>query len=491
MQEPTVTDPGLRHARSLHPEQIPSLRLRRQWAILEPGDPAPDGWPAVRLSQGLVLVYHPETSIMSSMTPGQWGSILIGTAVQPLGRGGDVRPLLENPDLRASEARTSLLHSLGGMYVLIYFNADGVLIHTDPGALMAVYYGDGRAASTPALLPDLRRDVELDMRYRFSGSDDWYPGDLCPYVGVKALLANHVLDLASGQIERFWPTQVPVSVDKTTGVGAICEILRGMARGYLDAGPCVYSLTGGQDSRVNLAAVRSWVEEIEFFTIRGSHIKPCDVKYAGELANRFGLDHRFVDNEDAPGWLRELHSELCAGMETRGASSVLGACRHLASSEYTHVSGALGAITKSMFWPSKRPTNVEVSALASEFLSRSDVLMTALERWRDSIDPSLPATMVYNLMYLEQRGGRWQSVSELGSNLFYRPATLFSSRQLFEYVCAVPTEDQYGGSLLFDFTRSMWPDLLDVPYCRVTANYGTYLPKWVRVGIKRILGRPV
>jgi len=68
------------------------------------------------------------------------------------------------------------------------------------------------------------------------------------------------------------------------------------------------------------------------------------------------------------------------------------------------------------------------------------------------------------------------------------PGDTVLQSQLFEYVCAVPTEDQYGGSLLFDFTRNMWPDLLEVPYCRVTANHGTYLPKWVRVGIKRILG---
>lgn len=481
----------MRYARQLDVGQQEFLRFRRQWAILEEGDVLPDGWPTIHLSQGLQLTHHPEASIFRSMTPTEPVIILIGTVVQPLGRGADVNPLINSADLIDHRARVRLLHSLGGIYVLVCAEVDRVLVYTDPGGLMAVYYGDGRAASTPTLLPGLRRDLELDEKYRFRGSDDWYPGDLCPYVGVKALLANHVLELPSARIERFWPLQAPERIEKPASVEAVCEILRGMARGYLDSGPSLYSLTGGQDSRVNLAAVRPWVQEVEFFTIRGPHIKQCDVEHAAALANRFALNHRFVDNEDPPVWLRELYSETCAGLETRGGSSVLGACQHLASDEYIHVSGALGAITKSMFWPSKRPKTVEISALASEFVSRSDVLVDALGRWRDSLDPGLPAPMVYNLMYLEQRGGRWQSVSELGSNLFYRPATLFSSRELFEQVCGMPIQDQYGGGLLFDFTRKMWPDLLEIPYCPVTANLGTYIPKRMRVGMKRILGRPL
>ncbi|MEM7262698.1 MAG: hypothetical protein AAF488_11965 [Planctomycetota bacterium] len=78
---------------------------------------------------------------------------------------------------------------------------------------------------------------------------------------------------------------------------------------------------------------------------------------------------------------------------------------------------------------------------------------------------------------------------ENAANLFYEPATPFCSRELFESVCAMPPEVQHGGTLLVDYVRELWPELLDVPYCPVTRNWGTYLPKGLKARIKRVLGR--
>lgn len=482
-----MADALFRHADPLDPAD-PSWRLRRQWAVLKSGDEGPPGWSSLDLNDRLYLTHHPETPI-THISTGNSGCVLVGTVVEPLGNGADIPGMLEAADIDTHHGRVALLHGLAGIYVLIWHTRERVRIYTDPGALMATYYGQGRAVSTPSLLPGLQRDSELDSEYRFNTVDDWYPGDLTPYVGVKALLANHVLDVQTGESSRFWPTEPPPTIDRAAGVEAATEILRRMARSYLDSGPCLFSLTGGQDSRVSLAAVRPWIDEVEFFTIRGPGIKKCDIEYAQRLAIDFDLNHRFVDNEESPPWLTEAHTEISAGMQPHGATSVLGACRYLASPNYIHVSGALGAITKSMFWPNRHPRTVKVSALAREFLSDAPLLRSALARWMDSLAPDLPAPLVYNLMYLEQRGGRWQSVSELGSNLFYRPATLFASRELFEVVNGLPVRDQYGGRLLYDFTRALWPELLSVPYCRPTAKFNTYLPKRLRVAVKRALGK--
>jgi hypothetical protein len=412
--------------------------------------------------------------------------VVIGTAVFPSAPEANLNDLLcVGPD--CTDAATSRdLYKLGGIYVLLRCDRDTVHVYTDPAGMMGVYYGQGRAASTPSLLPNLKRNERVDREYSFRGSDDWYPGSLCPFHNVKALLANHCLDVTTGRIKRFWPTDRPRAISFERGIDSACVLLQGMMTGVCQLGSVAVSLTGGRDSRVNLAAARRLVDRLKFFTIRGKSTTGCDFEYPKRLAESFGLSHHFVDVTPPPARLLEHYDEIAAGMSLGGRRDIIGACWQLAGESYIHVNGNLGALTKGFYWPSKCPHDVKLGTFLREFVSRSPLLRQAFDEWYVTV-PDLPATMVYNLLYLEQRGGRWMGIGETAANLFYESFSPFCSRELFDVICGMPVEYQRDGRLLVEFVRHMWPELLEVPYCPAARKWGTWMPKRMRGQVKKLL----
>jgi len=452
-------------------------RFRRQWVLRPRGDEVEMQWPSYPISGTHVLHCHPDLRVRA-FHAGQCTRLLLGLAVVP--DGGNLEQLLG-----CEGGIETNLRDIAGTYVVIEHDEASVRIYTDPGGMMGTYWRDGRAASSPGLIPGVQRDEHLDAVFPFGGTDDWYPGSLCPFVGVRWLLANHVLDLAKGTVRRFWPLEAPAPLGHDEGLARAAHMLRATMTEFVAAAPCLISLTGGRDSRVNLAAAREIVDQIRFFTIRSPGVKKCDLEVPAKLAERFDLDHRFVDEAPAEPWLFELYDEISAGMAIGARRDIVATCNRIASDGYVHVTGNLGAITKSFFWHSPRPKSVKRRALVKEFVNKPPEIRAAIDEWLDSV-PALPPTMVYNLMYLEQRGGRWMGIGETASNLFYESVTPFNSRRLFEIVSAMPTESLHGGQLLVEFVRELWPELLEVPYCTVTRNWGTYVPRRWKSVLRRM-----
>lgn len=460
-------------------------RLRRQWAIVDRHESFPHAWPSLSLNDRFALRYHPDTRVETSASPG--GATLIGTAVSTASD-TDLKGQLSAMGAATPAERNEFLRRLSGTYVLILPSPRRIWVYTDPAAMMQVFHRGARVASSPTLLGHLERDLELDAEYAFGGDNDWYPGTLTPFLGVSVLLANHRLEVTSGHSERFWPTVEMPPTDPETGTEALGELLRCTVERLVDVGPVLCSLTGGKDSRVNLAALRDAREKVQFFTIGGLEIAKCDSEAPAILSERFGLNHRSVGSVATPGWILDLYDEMTGGMALGGRRAVAGAAATIAGPNLIHLNGNLGALAKSFFWPSRDPSSVRLSTLTKEFSSRPPRIRAGVADWLASV-PELPPTTVYNLMYLEQRGGRWMGIGETASSLFYDSFTPFSSREVFETICGLPTRTQYGGTLLVDLVRNLWPELLSVPYCRSRRNWSTFVPRTLKNRAKQALRR--
>lgn len=461
-----------------------TLRYRRQWVVRSNALPLFEGWGALQLTRGFSLSYHPDTSIKHFAFP-NGGIIVVGLAV--LLDGSDVR--FGEDDVDTEAAFLAKMLPLVGTYVVIRYSKSGIHLYTDPSAMLGVYHAPGFASSSPTLFPSFARDEEIDRQFKLCGSDDWYTGSLTPFKGLKALVANHVLDLVHQTVRRVWPLPADKRIGKKEGVEICSDLLRKAVLQFGKQGRAVISLTGGKDSRVNLAAVKRYKDEFEFFTLRSPNVKPCDIHIPERLAAEFSLNHRFIDIPVADAETQRLYDEICGGVALGARRDIVSACLKLEGKDTIHINGNLGAITKSFFWHSNNPTSVRVASLAKEFISRPPCIIEGIEEWLASLPSGLPATTVYNLMYLEQRGGRWMGPGENASALFYQSASPFNSRELFETVCSLPNHAQKGGTLLVDFVRCNWPELLEVPYCRNTRNLSTYLPKRVTGTIKSLMSR--
>ena len=464
-------------------DDLEPLRLRRQWLVAA-GTPAREGWPTIDLGAGFRLHHHPH-ALVSSFEFGEATIALVGVAVDADGFLDRLANDRTDP-LHERVVRT-LDHLVGCYAVITHTPRTGVRVYTDPAALMNVFFKDGYAASTPALLHAGELDTEPSRGFRLNEIDDWMTGTRTPFVGVRVVLANHWLDLGSGAQHRFWPRQQFPQRTVEDAVSSGAAHLRASANALLQQHPVLLSLTGGLDSRVMLAACRDRLDRVRAFTIETIGEKEREL--VGRLVATSGVDHRWVAFTPPEPWILELYDEMTGGQSLGSRRRVAGACMSLAAPDAVHLSGNLGAIAKSFYWPKGVASWPTPHMLTRDFLQRGGPIEAGAHEWLQTLPQDLTPEAACNLMYLEQRGSRWMGIGETASNLFYAPVTLFASRSLFELICSVPAQFQRDGYMLRAFARSLWPELADVPYHTGTKSWKRMLPKRLKAFARSVSGK--
>ncbi len=470
------------------------LRLRRQWRVVPSTQPRPTtpGWQSIELTCGYRLDHHPDTRIVHHADE-SCGFVLIGIAVDPGRPTEDPSEYLARIDLEHDDAAiTRWLVRTGGVYALLRYTSRRIRVYSDPGNMLGMYWKNGIIASTPVLLPDVKRDPDVDRAYPLGGANEWYPGTLTPFRNVIAVPANHSFDVQTGAKERFWPTIEPIrgELDEGQTVRMLGDTLVGMMRGIVHRGPVIAGLSGGRDSRVVLSASRDMLSEnpraIEWFTLHGPGLKTDDLQLASELARTCDLDHRPVPVAPPADWLVEMFDEMTGRMVTGGARLVCDAARRLATTSAVHVNGALGELCMPYYWHNESPVEVRLDSLARKHGSRPPIIMDAVQQWLTSAEHLRPTT-IYNLMHLEQLGGRWWSAVETAGRLFYDSFTPFSHRGFFEALCTLPPDVVASDTLRERLMRRLWPAVCEVPLTKRASTLGSALPRSTRERIKGLL----
>lgn len=481
-----MTTSKFRYSEPFDETDIEGIRFRRQWIIHSASSRIPRFNDSIQLNSRYQLDYHPDLRL-SYFHLADAGLLILGIAVDCQSPEKDAISRFQEGTLDLSRI-TRELETIAGTYVVVYYSSEDVYIFTDPMGMMGVYYGEGCASSTPALIPNIQRDNNLDVVFPFGGSNEWYPGSLLPFQGVKYLLANHFLALSNGIITRFWPPTEFDSIDRQTGTEMICEQLQRMVRGVVCKGNVVASLSGGKDSRSVLAASRELHQSIEYFTLFGSAFDSQDYKFAGQIAENHNLNHHFIEVVKPEPWLVELYDEMTGGLVCGAARLVAEAIRsNLASSTYIHMNGAAGEICSPFYWHSKNPKNVRIGSLMRKHGSKPPEIRSGFLEWLATVEHFSPTT-VYNLMFAEQIEGRWQGISETASSIFYESFSPYCNRDIIMIICSLPNSVVYENKLRFDVVRRMWPELLDVRY---TTGFplSKYVPRAIKDKLKFLLNK--
>jgi hypothetical protein len=372
------------------------------------------------------------------------------------------------------------LRGLAGNYVILYGDGRDVYLYTDPAGLNGVYYNANHASSTPTLL--LSTDNTGFKNNVFQKIDEWYPGDLTPFANIYALMANHRLEVSTGQITRFWPRRAESdSVDANDAIKRMAALLKCVVTGLNSQYRLLFSLTGGRDTRIILAAARDFVRDVEFFTIKPQGTNSKDVKYARELATRFKLKHQVVESAKAAPWIEKLYDEITSSMSYTGLRGIIDGASRIASPDCVHVGGLLGETLRAYSWPSRDPHKTDPMTLARlRFLNVSSEILEGVRRWRLSIPDHLKPEAIYDLMLWEQETGRHC----LPSGLFYAAVNPLNSREVFEILQTVPKAIRYNGSLQLKLIRQMWPELLEIPMVNKKNRLFRRIPDRMRLIVK-------
>jgi hypothetical protein len=480
---------GVQHMKQTDNTLPRQLLFNRQWFLGRDEPKIIFKWQKIPLSKGFSIYAHVNLKVSITKTAHNSGLVVLGTAFYP-----------ETPERSPLHSLIHQIHDLhnfeegltniAGSYCIINFTEERITLYNDAAGFMGIYYSDKVASSSPSLFSPLTRDSKIDQGFNFKTGNDWYTGSITPYLGIKKLIPNCSFNLLSGKRKRFWPQKHHFSsidqLETELLIKKIAHLLQDMMVGILSHGKIRASITGGQDSRVVLAASKAIRNQISYFTLKGPTIQKNDIAYSKLLADQLGLSHQFYTIKSSAGWLLKLYDDICAGESIGARREIASTCLQFAGPDVIHVNGNLGAICKSYYWDNKNPTTFKTSAVLRDFVAPGQIALDGVEEWRMTV-PDLNAQVLYNLFYLEQRGGRWMAAGENSSGLFYESFSPFNHRKLFTYICSLPIDVQYGGDILKLLVKDMAPELLSVPYCQARRNWSKFIPEKIKAKIRKII----
>ncbi|NLK37874.1 MAG: hypothetical protein GX299_07305 [Epulopiscium sp.] len=461
-----------------------TLRFRRQWKIGKNITAPNNSWLTIKLPVPYTFVYHPDLNVCCRKE-GDRLIIIAGTAINTC------LPDQDPLDTLAYINREEILNwleYLAGRYVVIYSQAPDILsIFTDPSGFMGIFYNSKSVASTPALLVD-DSSPKIDVAEILLKSEGAkFPGDLCAYRNISALMANHELQFCQQKQIRFWPTTFSENY-RDDAIEEIAELLTQAVKGICRNRNVIFSLTGGQDTRTNLAAARIFAREVPFFTIRFKDARYLDTEYSRLIAEKFSLKHRVIDPSPPPDWLLSCYDEIGANMCKASDRKEIGAIMEFAHITTLHVGGVQGEVLRAFLWPRENPIKADSKLLIRQtFNNFHDYIIEGVEKWYSTLPSGLTPSTILDLYEFEQRAGRLAGIREACSSLFFETVPPLNSRLIFKALQAVPKNKRYRGILNKELIRIMWPDLLSVPFTSAPRPWWRKFPRSTKSFFQKLI----
>lgn len=472
------------------------LLYRRQFLLgPRPVEGLPDAWQRLTVAGGRTLHAHPDLTV----TQRERGGVqltLLGFAIDPHHPARDDSAVLDDLLTRAGRASEVVKETdhLGGRWALVAVDAaDALAFHDASGLRQVVYARDGGGvwtASQPLLLGtavELAPDPEavegfVATRFYQKKKEAWWPGDRTRYSGVRALLPNHVLDLDTGKVRRFWPHAPLGPTTFEGGVSRGSTILRGMMAGAHRRSPLTAAMTAGLDSRLQLAACRDVAGDVAFFTHLhyGYDATHTDAVVSAKLLGLLGLDHRLIpcprpdefaasDDPDVAAY-RDLYLANTSNSHL-GWGSISYALSRAIPDDHVIVKANCNETTRHRFRVRSGDEGTDPDALAQTMtklmgMDGVDFATRAFRAWAEaSVGPVEACGYdAYDVAFWEQRSGRWQAGDQLERDLDHETFVPFNSREYFTTLLGVPAAYRRAPEPLHrEMIRTMWPETLSVP----------------------------
>ena len=391
---------------------------------------------------------------------------------------------------------------LAGRFVMLWRGGDGrVRLREDAaGGLPAIHAPEMRAvgATVTALdqLGTLPVDPDIEAIFDFPARRGFLPFGLTPRRGARRLMPSHELTLDDFITARIWPDSALCTrpelneVQIARLVDEAAEILRRHLAALLGQGETVLYLSGGNDSRIILAAARG-SDRLRAETLGDA--RTLEVHVAARVARRAGLAHRAVPvlptaDADVAAWL------------SRSGRMMYDPVTHLATTAVANdpgtqpLTGTGAELTRATNWTAEdaaQPVLDLPRLLARVRMPDDPRIRRAGQDWLDVL-PSADAAMALDLAKIEQIHGCWSGAAVYGHPLARPSMSPFSGQRLNTIALALPTSYRLANGFFPDVMRRLWPDLLEVPVNRASGL--TRLRFWksearhlVPAGVKRAL----
>lgn len=421
-------------------------------------------------TQNLTINYTDATAVCHAVSD-NYEVAIIGLCVDAYGQidREDIASEIMNLPEQTIETVYEFSNRFGGKYVIIYSGLGECYIFGDATCSMPVIYSGSLSQGKVFISPFDKMtadyfvyepDPQLLKMRQSADPAQTMPGDLTPYLQVRALLPNQYLDLMTGEPIRREITIPGLPFDEV--IDRSITISQNLAKEYSKHYQIICPLTSGYDSRVVLSILRQLSSAPECFTTRFSDEKTEDedVRIASSICQKEGISHQIFGFYDLPA------EYLAAVNETAGlinsTQTIQEAYSYLIEAgEKARINGnIIGQIGKSSVTNNVPDSLATASFFTCKIHNRDRQCRDEMKGYIGELKKS--SNRICDLFAYENRCGRWGGQEEaLYSICGMNSLNIFNCRELILYWISVPRRQRVKKAIHLEMIRKTDSSLLN------------------------------
>ncbi len=443
-----------------------------------------DNWVVTPMPDGFSLNTHPELSVTRVEANG-FSATLLGFILDPDRPADSDGEILKRLCASTSsiEGFIEATEPLGGRWLIFLYHGDSGIVFNDAAGLRTAYYhvdadGNPWLGTQPGLF-------QLKFGFEFSEEakgymasprfqekvETWWPGDSSPFAEVKHLQPNHLFDLKTIQVRRFWPVKPLKKHSLDEGVRIAAGTLKGMIAAAYRRFPLAMSFSSGLDSRMIFSACREFSEDVFVFSMMYRHLTPesDDIRVPREVTQAVELQYHLIDARvDMTPEFAELYQRNTTGIKDDWGKLVEGRYRNVPQGRVI-LKGTISEIIRCRYWPlGVYPYRVTLRDLVKLSLLGDDPLVVkSFKAWmQDALPTEKLGYKLLDIFSWENEVGNWLAVGHVVNDLSHQDFAPISNRRFITAMLGVDVKYRSYPDHIMErrITATLWPELDQFPY---------------------------
>lgn len=379
------------------------------------------------------------------------------------------------------------LDILAGNYLIILHNKQNGLtwILSDASGMRSINYSidpKHKVVSSHANLIGKLCNLPTDTGIFVTGYG--YPGDRTPFENVRRLVPNHLLEIETGKVIRFFPREELKNGKMEHIAEEISKNFEIQLKLLANKYSFMASLSAGIDSRTTLALLKNFTGSCLFFTYFDSgeeknaerrHILNTDRDVAVSITENLNLNYKLIDIKNFTPDQEFIN--LCNenGVGYHAINLTYSYLTELPN-DYLHIRSNVAEIGTVLY--KKRPKPLTPKSMADCFCPNPD--QSTIDIYQEFYDKyqyenSLFNYDKYDILYWEYRMCAWlNGIVIQESDLAHNTYILFNCRNILKMMLSVSEIDRVNRIILKRMIRIKWPILNAWKF-----NENMYNNKWM------------
>ncbi len=467
------------------PEKYENLLYRKQF-FYSPEKAGYEGWNTFTMPGENWLTAHPALNVVQVSANG-FQVTLLGFILDPENPSNDDQTILANicQSAHSMDQLIQATEPYGGRWAIFAANTETSIVFNDPAGTRTVFHhfdnsGNAWLASQPGLLVDKFGFVESDASKEFRASPEfqkrteiWWPGDVTPFSEVRQLLPNHLLNLQTREVKRFWPNSPLVKISLEEGTQKAAKILKGVLAAVHQRFPLAMSLSSGLDSRTVFSACKDFARDVFVFSLKYRHLTDDsdDIRVPREIAQALELDHHVFDSTQYHNAeFKKVFDRNVLGLKTDWAN--IAECREAnLPADVVVLKGTISEIMRCRYWslgiyPRKVDLDYIVNLMAYVG-GRTPLVVDSLRNWMQDAQPiERYGYKLLDFLSWEIEVGKWYSLGHTVFDIAREDFTPFNNRRFYATMLGI--DPKYRSYPMHIAQRKivelLWPELAKFPY---------------------------